>query len=90
MTPEQIHEIMEVGCDLCRWPYEARNNDHLDEICDNCPLLAALNDLEEPKHGKWEHFENVEPPYMCSVCHNHEDTDSSYCPSCGAKMEVDT
>ena len=44
MSDERINKIMEAVCEVCRWPFECRNKDHLAEICDNCPVLAELND----------------------------------------------
>ena len=44
MSDERINKIMEAVCEICRWPFECRNKDHLAELCDNCPVLAELND----------------------------------------------
>ncbi len=40
--------IMELACDLCRWPGEYKDPDALwEQKCDTCPLLAYLEEEEE-------------------------------------------
>ena len=45
-------------------------------------------DVQEVKHG---HGENSESPYVhsckCSVCKAYYETETNYCPRCGAKMD---
>ena len=45
-------------------------------------------DVQEVKHGHWE---NSESPYVhsckCSVCKAYYETETNYCPRCGAKMD---
>lgn len=46
---------------------------------------------EDRKTGKWidETFEPwglVHHPYKCDQCYEHSETDSNYCPNCGAQM----
>lgn len=45
MTEEQKDQIMEIACELCRFPFEL-GQEELDSKCDNCPMLTALNDIE--------------------------------------------
>lgn len=57
-------------------------------------------DVAPVAHGKWEHDERYEDwadQYLCSVCKYRALTDgdyihklSAYCPTCGAKMDLDT
>jgi len=53
----------------------------------NCPLV----EIEERKHGKWEHDKLFgECAYVCSFCHtiwtSSEIQNMHYCPTCGAEM----
>jgi len=53
----------------------------------NCPLI----EIEERKHGKWEHDKLFgECAYVCSFCHtiwtSSEIQNMHYCPTCGAEM----
>lgn len=45
-------------------------------------------DVQGVKHGHWE---NSESPYVhlckCSVCKAYYETETNYCPRCGAKMD---
>lgn len=54
--------------------------------------LLACVPIAEPKVGRWIH--NIHyglnlPEHRCSICGEWEysDTESNYCPNCGAKME---
>lgn len=39
-----VDEILELICDRCHYPYiEAQ--EHLDELCEACPIVAALQSL---------------------------------------------
>ena len=54
-------------------------------------LLATVNELEDkmPKLGEWELIDEAEPMrWGCSRCKYLSWETSSYCPRCGAKMEV--
>lgn len=56
----------------------------------------ALENAEEQRHGKWiyEPYETIwfgrgDPPeYVCTVCDERSDNAFSFCPNCGAKMDV--
>lgn len=37
-------EIMELICDRCHYPY-IEDQDHLDERCEACPIVAAIRRL---------------------------------------------
>ena len=49
-------------------------------------------DVVEVKHGRWVD-ETFKPngfmfyPYKCSLCGEHNEEPSNYCPNCGAKMD---
>lgn len=57
-------------------------------------------DVAPVVHGRWEHdemYEDWADQYLCSVCKCHALTNgdymhklSVYCPSCGARMDLDT
>ena len=52
---------------------------------------AAIDALQAqlPKRGKWELIDGAEPMrWGCSRCKYLSWETSSYCPRCGAKMEV--
>lgn len=52
-----------------------------------------IADVVEVKHGKWEKrtfivFDNeIKDGYNCSECNTTWDTDTKYCPNCGAIMD---
>lgn len=53
---------------------------------------AAIEDLQAqlPKRGEWELIDGVEPMrWGCSRCKYMSWETSTYCPRCGAKMEVE-
>lgn len=56
---------------------------------------APAADVVEVKHGRWieRRFEDEMigmyiSAYRCSECHTTWETDSNYCPYCGAKMDA--
>ena len=54
-------------------------------------MLDAAAAIEEllPKRGEWELIDEAEPMrWGCSRCKYLSWETSSYCPRCGAKMEV--
>lgn len=59
-------------------------------------MEAPTIDAEPVKHGQWEKRKDVIGFVRCSVCHDCNIYDDwadgkkwSYCPNCGAKMEVE-
>ena len=57
----------------------------------NNALENLLSEDKEPKRGEWELIDGVEPMrWGCSRCKYMSWETSSYCPRCGAKMEVQT
>jgi len=55
------------------------------------PNFCPLVEIEERKHGKWEHDKLFgECAYVCSFCHtiwtSSEIENMHYCPTCGAEM----
>ncbi len=65
-------------------------------VRENAELIAKILDddvdgkaFEFPKRGKWELIDGAEPMrWGCSRCKYLSWETSSYCPRCGAKMEV--
>lgn len=85
----------EAALNICQKEYEERL-----EMCDYCGDTVAWNiggqikklpaaDVAEVKHGKW----NSNSPYIvCSECgkaFNLIKLFAHYCPSCGAKMDLE-
>lgn len=67
-----------------------------DERADACLIhyieVENLPTIEEQKEGTWIHdihYGLKLPEHRCSICGEWEysDTESKYCPNCGAKME---
>ena len=53
---------------------------------------APAADVVEVKHGKWEKrifviFDSEKVGFNCSECNTTWDTNTRYCPYCGAKMD---
>ena len=76
-----------------------------DGTCHNCRMTETVADFPAVDvapvvHGRWEHdemYEDWADQYLCSVCKCHALTNgdymhklSVYCPSCGARMDLDT
>lgn len=57
--------------------------DHITRM-DWCPLI-------ELPHGKWifDDFDGDGLDYECSLCGIYQRKRSTFCPSCGAKMDAD-
>lgn len=69
--------------------------DILDDVVDEIDYIADA-DVWEVKHGRWERREEYHGYLGCSECHNAfimrewvRNGKWNYCPSCGAKMEVE-
>lgn len=51
-------------------------------------------EAEPVRHGKWGEYE-IHPlapslnGYPCSVCGQHEQRTTNYCPTCGARMDLE-
>lgn len=41
-------KIMEAACEICRWPFQCRNEEELYQKCDSCPVVAAIARTEDP------------------------------------------
>lgn len=41
---EQVAKVMERVCDLCVYPFKATDQDELYDICESCPVTAAVWD----------------------------------------------
>lgn len=90
------HEAFEKDSDLQKWDSGCWIRYKLFEKCiDAAPTI-------EPKRGKWEDVEDVlyegitdgtpytvtAVGYKCSVCGTEMGTLWSFCPNCGARMDV--
>lgn len=97
MAVDAIAEIMATGFveDRVILPHE------LQDLQDELEALPTA-DVAPVVHGRWvswaeaENFIPSSDRYECSVCHdaaqrlcNGDDLLSSYCPNCGAKMDLD-
>lgn len=54
--------------------------------------FLGKEDVQEVKHGEWEKrdfiiMDNVINGYRCSICNTTWDTNTNYCPHCGAIMD---
>ena len=57
-------------------------------------LTDAINrtpaaDVEPVRHGRWGNYEPYYDGYRCSYCKNTFRTWQRFCPSCGAKMDLE-
>lgn len=67
------------------------------EICAVKNCIVELDeqptaDVVEVKHGHWKKrifiiFDSEKVGYQCSECNTTWDTNTNYCPYCGAKMD---
>lgn len=85
-----IEQIKAEHCERC--------TNHRCTLCDIDEVLILLEeaddaDVEEVKHGEWEErkfivFDSeIKIGYRCSACNTTWDTETNYCPNCGAKMD---
>lgn len=63
----------------------------LQDIVDDVMEIPAA-DVVEIKHGTWEKrqaiiFDSELTGYRCSECKTTWDTETNYCPNCGARMD---
>ncbi len=99
ISREELTKKLEYLCDcLCDYSKKQRKF-----MCDACKLGAVIDAVEEMpsveperKPGKWIKVVDEETSisitwhYECSSCGSRKGwKDYHYCPSCGAKMEVD-
>lgn len=68
---------------------------HIDEetfmTTEECSHFKNKADFVEVKHGRWETrsfivFDSEKVGYRCSECKTTWDTETNYCPYCGADM----
>ncbi len=82
---EMLHAIG--GCDAEPESWADGWDKAIDTAIEELDKLPAA-DVQEVKHGHWE---NSESPYVhsckCSVCKAYYETETNYCPRCGAKMD---
>ncbi len=55
---------------------------------DSEAFAMAIKALEERKEGFWQQS-NIYYVYSCPFCKNRCTLQSNYCPSCGAKLDVE-
>lgn len=64
------------------------NPKETDDCIDKCPTV----DAEPVRHGRWKMRIGYAVDYACSACKCRLpfglDTNTKYCPSCGAKMDL--
>ena len=61
-------------------------------ISDMCSMLTHFPpaDVQEVRHGQWIPLEKEIGLYECSICgHKILRAECNYCPTCGARMEVE-
>jgi uncharacterized OB-fold protein len=80
MTSEEAINIMKVIVHMLEEKYDT---DRVEDAVD-----MAIKALEqEPKTGHWiDHQEDRWIYAQCSECGTVHDTQTNYCPNCGAKM----
>lgn len=44
-------------------------------------------DVQEVRHGRWKERMSCLTSVKCSECGNSHEYETTYCPSCGAKMD---
>lgn len=62
---------------------------------DNSSIADIINeqpiaDVHEVRHGRWKERMSTLSSVKCSECGNSHEYDTTYCPSCGARMDGDT
>ena len=60
------------------------------EYWDSESNFCTLNRPSAERRGRWIYNANfAEPPFKCSACGKSQGRLSTYCPDCGAEMEVE-
>ncbi len=67
-------------------------DDHFKNYGNAIMIILDLPTIEERKEGEWIHdihYGLKLPEHRCSICGEWEysDTESNFCPSCGARMK---
>lgn len=65
--------------------------DSATQDCIEAVINAPTADVVEVKHGRWETrnfiiFDSEKVGYRCTECKTTWDTETNYCPYCGADM----
>lgn len=80
------------NCKRCDWYGDSHCST---EIFGTQIDFAPTLEVEPVKHGRWEwydltiSFSYINRGYMCSVCGFKQEDETSYCPNCGAKMDLE-
>lgn len=48
MNEKLIEELLEIACDLCKFPSEYKDpDDPIEERCDHCPMFEKLMEVNQ-------------------------------------------
>lgn len=83
---DAMYELCDTGETLKENPW--RDNPHIDAITDAIENLPSVT--PQQRTGRWIKDEHGwQYKWVCSNCETHHRALYDYCPSCGAKMEVE-
>ena len=68
--------------------YYNGKDDMQDQIRDMVSQFPAA-DVAPVRHGRWGDYEPYSDGYRCSCCKLVHRTCTTYCPNCGAKMDLE-
>ena len=70
-------------------------NDSLEQVgysredAADCVRYMDAADVATVRHGRWGNYEPYSDGYRCSCCKLIHRTCTTYCPNCGAKMDLE-
>ena len=90
---EEMRNIMETDCDRPCAGCELETEEHC--FTHNCAIRIYNAGYHKQREGKWEKrtfiiFDSEKVGYNCSECNTTWDTETKFCPNCGAKMKGDS
>ena len=85
---DRLQDFLVETNDIDDWCISQYSADWISSFIESQPTANVV----EVKHGKWEKrtfiiFDSERVGYRCSECNTTWDTNTNYCPNCGAKMD---
>lgn len=79
-----------IDADVLKFEFMENGDDHtgyeIHEVIDNAPTVDAIEIVHA--YWIWDGYD-YEKPWTCSKCRCHSESETNYCPDCGAKMDGD-
>ena len=86
-------DIMRENLEWCKSQSGRYDDIYWDDVIERLDVQPTV-DAVPVKHGRWEPVKNLEGMFSCSLCGDEwgsaeKMVPMQYCPSCGAKMDLE-